>query len=82
MEQEWPKNQSRSFLQLIVIYSDCGTKPIMQSVIMFNVTMLNDVAPNEPTLKRSTWKFLYLGRLQPYLQILDQAGKAGKGQTL
>ncbi len=36
----------------------------------------------EPTLERSTWKMVHLGKLKPYLQTLDYNWKACQGQTL
>jgi hypothetical protein len=36
----------------------------------------------DPTLEWSTWKVLHSGRLQPYLQTLNQAWKACQGATI
>jgi hypothetical protein len=44
-----------------------ANKPIMLSVIMLNVIVLSVVAPS--------------GRLRPYSQTLDQAGKVCKKNT-
>ncbi len=61
---------------------------VMLSVVVLSVVMLNVVAPSIMpvimTRSNTTYniKALHSGRLWPYLQILDNSGKACQGKAL
>ena len=58
---------------------------LLRKCIIYGQKSFITLAPGqgqEPTLEWSTLEMLHMGRLRSYLQTLDKAGKAFKGQAL